>query len=62
LYAHFLQAHSKRFNLLLQARYCRFLFLVLAMLGQLKLMPWWDPLRGDPCFEQIVASLAPKGN
>jgi serine/threonine-protein kinase len=28
--------------------------------GQLKLMPWWDPLRGDPCFEQIVASLAPK--
>jgi serine/threonine-protein kinase len=28
--------------------------------GQLKLMPWWDPLRGDPCFEQIMASLAPK--
>ena len=28
--------------------------------GQLKLMPWWDPLRGDPCFEQIVASLAPR--
>jgi serine/threonine protein kinase/Flp pilus assembly protein TadD len=28
--------------------------------GDLKLMPWWDPLRGDPCFEQIVASLAPK--
>jgi TolB-like protein/DNA-binding winged helix-turn-helix (wHTH) protein/Tfp pilus assembly protein PilF len=28
--------------------------------GQLKLMPWWDPLRGNPCFEQIVASLAPK--
>jgi len=28
--------------------------------GELKLMPWWDPLRGDPCFEQIVASLAPK--
>jgi TolB-like protein/predicted Ser/Thr protein kinase/Flp pilus assembly protein TadD len=27
--------------------------------GDLKLMPWWDPLRGDPCFEQIVASLAP---
>ena len=27
--------------------------------GQLKLMPWWDPLRGDPCFEEIVASLAP---
>ncbi len=30
--------------------------------GELKLMPWWDPLRGDPCFEQIVASLAPKSN
>jgi serine/threonine-protein kinase len=30
--------------------------------GDLKLMPWWDPLRGEPCFEQIVASLAPKGN
>jgi TolB-like protein/Tfp pilus assembly protein PilF len=28
--------------------------------GELKLMPWWDPLRGDPCFEEIVASLAPK--
>jgi tetratricopeptide (TPR) repeat protein len=28
--------------------------------GQLKLMPWWDPLRGDPCFEKIVASLAPQ--
>jgi serine/threonine protein kinase/tetratricopeptide (TPR) repeat protein len=28
--------------------------------GQLKLMLWWDPLRGDPCFEKIVASLAPK--
>jgi serine/threonine protein kinase/tetratricopeptide (TPR) repeat protein len=27
--------------------------------GQLKLMLWWDPLRGDPCFEKIVASLAP---
>ena len=22
--------------------------------GQLKLMPWWDPLRGDPRFERIV--------
>jgi len=30
--------------------------------GQLKLLPWWDPLRGDPCFENIVASLAPKSN
>ena len=28
--------------------------------GELKLMPWWDPLRGDPCFENIVASLAPE--
>jgi TolB-like protein/Tfp pilus assembly protein PilF len=28
--------------------------------GNLKLMPWWDPLRGDPRFEKIVASLAPK--
>jgi TolB-like protein/class 3 adenylate cyclase/Tfp pilus assembly protein PilF len=28
--------------------------------GQLKLMPFWDPLRGDPCFEKIVADLAPK--
>jgi serine/threonine protein kinase/TolB-like protein/Tfp pilus assembly protein PilF len=30
--------------------------------GELKLMPWWDPLRGDPRFEKIVASLAPKEN
>ena len=28
--------------------------------GLLKLHPYWDPLRGDPRFEQIVASLAPK--
>jgi tetratricopeptide (TPR) repeat protein len=28
--------------------------------GQLKLLPFWDPLRGDPCFEKIVASLEPK--
>jgi hypothetical protein len=28
--------------------------------GQLKLMPFWDPLRSDSRFEQIVASLAPK--
>ena len=26
----------------------------------LKLLPYWDPLRGDPRFEKIVASLAPK--
>jgi len=30
--------------------------------GELKLSPFWDPLRGDPRFEQIVASLAPKEN
>ncbi|TMP91980.1 MAG: hypothetical protein E6L06_04760 [Verrucomicrobia bacterium] len=30
--------------------------------GALKLLPFWDPLRGDPRFEQIVASLAPKEN
>ena len=29
--------------------------------GGLKLLPFWDPLRGDPRFEKIVASLAPKG-
>ena len=28
--------------------------------GELKLLPFWDPLRGDLRFEQIVASLAPK--
>jgi TolB-like protein/class 3 adenylate cyclase len=28
--------------------------------GQLKLHPFWDPLRGDPRFEKIIASLAPK--
>jgi TolB-like protein/class 3 adenylate cyclase/Tfp pilus assembly protein PilF len=28
--------------------------------GRLKLHPFWDPLRGDPRFEKIVASLAPK--
>jgi serine/threonine protein kinase/TolB-like protein/Tfp pilus assembly protein PilF len=28
--------------------------------GQLKLLPFWDPLRGEPCFEEIVASIAPK--
>jgi TolB-like protein/Tfp pilus assembly protein PilF len=30
--------------------------------GALKLLPVWDPLRGDPRFEKIVASLAPKDN
>jgi hypothetical protein len=28
--------------------------------GALKLHPFWDRLRGDPRFEKIVASLAPK--
>jgi tetratricopeptide (TPR) repeat protein len=28
--------------------------------GWLRLHPDWDPLRGDPRFEKIVASLAPK--
>jgi len=28
--------------------------------GQLRLHPDWDPLRGDPRFEKVVASLAPK--
>jgi hypothetical protein len=30
--------------------------------GQLRLHPYWDPLRGDPRFEKIVESLAPKNN
>jgi TolB-like protein/Flp pilus assembly protein TadD len=30
--------------------------------GELKLLPFWDPLRGDPRFEKIVDSLAPNGN
>jgi hypothetical protein len=28
--------------------------------GQLALDPIWDPLRGDPRFQEIVRSLAPK--
>jgi serine/threonine-protein kinase len=28
--------------------------------GELKLLPFWDPLRGDARFEKIVASLAPR--
>jgi len=28
--------------------------------GRFKLLPYYDPLRGDPRFEKIVASLAPK--
>ena len=31
-----------------------------ATYGDLKLIPFWDALRGDPRFEKIVASLAPK--
>ena len=30
--------------------------------GELKLLPFWDPLRGDSRFEKIVVSLAPKSN
>jgi serine/threonine-protein kinase len=30
-----------------------------ASYGDLRLDPFWDPLRGDPRFEKIVASLAP---
>jgi hypothetical protein len=32
----------------------------IATYGSLKLLPFWDPLRGDPRFEEIVQSLAPK--
>jgi hypothetical protein len=28
--------------------------------GELKLLPFWDPLRGDPRFEKIVNFLAPR--
>jgi hypothetical protein len=28
--------------------------------GEIRLDPSWDPLRGDPRFEKIVNSLAPK--
>ncbi|PYI73803.1 MAG: hypothetical protein DMF08_02355 [Verrucomicrobia bacterium] len=28
--------------------------------GHLRLHPYWDPLRGDPRFEKVVASLATK--
>jgi len=33
---------------------------VMLSYGALKLFPFWDPLRGDPRFEHIVSSLAPK--
>jgi serine/threonine protein kinase/tetratricopeptide (TPR) repeat protein len=29
--------------------------------GEIRLDPFWDPLRSDPRFEKIVASLAPNG-
>ena len=31
-----------------------------ATYGGIKLLPLWDPLRGDPRFEKLVASLAPQ--
>jgi Predicted integral membrane protein len=33
---------------------------IVASYGSLKLLAFWDPLRGDPRFGKIVASLAPK--
>src|SRR5205807_3300456 len=33
---------------------------VMLSYGALKLFPVWDPLRGDPRFERIVAALAPE--
>src|SRR5437867_190240 len=33
---------------------------ILTSYGMLKLFPFWNPLRGDPRFEKIVASFAPK--
>ena len=30
--------------------------------GELRLDPMWDPLRGDPRFEKIVASLSAERN
>ena len=29
--------------------------------GDLKLLPWWDPLRGDPRFEKLVNQILPPG-
>ena len=33
---------------------------MVASYGTLKLLPFWEPLRADPRFEKIVASVAPK--
>ena len=33
---------------------------IIASYGELKLNPLWEPLRGDPRFEKIVAAKAPK--
>src|SRR5262249_52801475 len=33
---------------------------IIVSYGALKLLPLWDPLRGDPRFEKIVQSQAPK--
>jgi TolB-like protein/class 3 adenylate cyclase/Tfp pilus assembly protein PilF len=33
---------------------------LIANYGSLKFFPFWDPLRGDPRFEKLLASLAPK--
>jgi len=30
--------------------------------GQLKLMPFWDPLRGDPRFEKLVEEVKDRSN
>ncbi len=29
--------------------------------GQLKLHPFWDPLRGDPRFQALMSTVAPNG-
>jgi hypothetical protein len=42
-------------------RYCEAAHLPSSLnYGSLRLHPDWDNLRGDPRFEKIVASLAPK--
>jgi len=39
---------------------CEYLAIAPPSYGALKSFPWYDPLRGELCFEKIVASLAPK--